>query len=183
MPKFTTKAFLVYWLPVILWLGVIFVESMSPFAASDQTSRFIVPLLHWLMPGLDRSHLAEMHDLLRKVGHFTGYGLLSYFFFRAWRGTHQIHAGAISPQVNRPPKAISSFSEQWRMSWALLGLLCTAFVATLDELNQMRFSNRTGSWRDVVLDTFGGVIIQIAIYLFAKYRTRSRKNAVVRAEA
>ncbi len=166
-------------MPVIIWLGVIFAESMSPFAASDQTSRIIVPILHWLMPRLDPAQLTEVHHLLRKIGHFTGYGLLSYLFFRALRATYHVRQGTADTLKRgyRRVSAILSFPEYWRGTWALLAMVCTSAVATADELHQMTLANRTGSWRDVLLDSVGGLIFQLGILLFWKWRTRARREA------
>ncbi len=184
MPKLTTKAFLRYWLPVLIWLGVIATESISALAASDQTSRIIVPLLHWLMPRLDPSQLTEIHHLLRKIGHFTGYGLLSYFFFRAWRGTHHIHAGTeqVLTRAFRQARGVL-FSDYWRLSWAALAVVCTAAVASADEVHQMGNSSRTGSWWDVLLDTIGGITFQVLILVVAKFLARTPKPHSARAGA
>ena len=41
----------------------------------------------------------------------------------------------------------------WRPEWAALAVLCTFLVAAADELHQMSIPSRTGTWRDVALDT------------------------------
>jgi len=174
LSKFGAKSFLVYWGPVILWLGIIFLESVSVYASSDQTGQLLIPILHWLFPGLDSAQLTEFHHLIRKTGHLTGYGLLSYFLFRAWRGTHWILRGT---------EDVIRRAHFWRPSWALLALLGTAMVASLDEMHQMTLPNRTGSWWDVLLDTFGGLVFQIAILLFIGMRTRSTRSIPERVEA
>src|SRR6266571_451690 len=43
--------FLKYWLPLLIWLAVIFVNSTDLMSA-EHTSRFIVPILLWLKPGM-----------------------------------------------------------------------------------------------------------------------------------
>ena len=45
------KSFLKYWLPLLIWLGVIFVGSTNVMSA-EHTSRYIVPFLLWLKPGM-----------------------------------------------------------------------------------------------------------------------------------
>lgn len=172
-------------MPVLIWLAVIFTESMSPFAASDETSRIVIPVLHWLMPRLDLAQLTELHHMIRKIGHFTGYGLLGYLFFRAWRGTYHVHAGtaAVLSRAYSRSGAAMIFSEYWRASWALLALFGTSLVATCDEVHQMTLANRTGSWWDVLLDSIGGLIFQIAVLLFWKWRLRARRDVAVRVEA
>jgi VanZ family protein len=179
LPKLTTKAFVTYWVPVITWLCVIATESLSPFAASDHTSRFVIPILHWLMPHLNFAQLTEIHEVLRKVGHFFGYGLLSFFFFRALRGTHHIYHGTenlLSRAYIRSTTYLA-FANYWRIHWAILAVIGTNIVATLDELHQMTLKNRGGSWRDVLLDTIGGTIFQVAIFVFISMKSRTRRNS------
>jgi VanZ family protein len=178
------KAFFVYWVPLVIWLGVIFAESMSRYAASDETGRLILPALHWLFPRLSFAQLDELHGLIRKTGHFAGYGLLSYFFFRAWRGTYHLRTRTLEALTSayRQPKAVI-FSDNWRANWALLAMLCTSLIATCDEMHQMILPDRTGSWWDVLLDTIGGLIFQIAIFLYWKWRVRARREVPDRVEA
>lgn len=174
---------LYYWLPVLIWLGVIFTESMSRYAASDQTSRIIVPLLHWLMPWLNPLQLEQLHDLVRKVGHFTGYGLLSYFFFRGFRGTHLIRQGGGAVLTRTRAAFATVRSESWRGSWALLAMAGTFLTAAADETHQMTLPYRGGSWWDVLLDCVGGAIFQLLILLFWTWRASQKKGVPARVEA
>jgi len=183
LPKLKSKAFITYWVPVIIWVSVIATESISPFAASDHTSRIVIPVLHWLMPHLDFRHLTEIHEVLRKVGHFIGYGLLSYFLFRALRGTHHVYRGTenlLSRAYLRKRTPLAG--DYWKASWTLLAVLGTSFVATCDELHQMTLKNRGGSWRDVLLDTIGGLIFQLVIFVLISMRARVRRHASERVE-
>lgn len=185
LPKVTRKAFVYYWLPVIVWLGVIAAESISVFAASENTSRIVIPVLHWLMPRLSLAELAEIHHVLRKIGHFGGYGLLSFFFFRALCGTHHIYAGTqnLLSRAYRRSGASVRFTDYWRAGWAIWALIGTAMVASLDELHQMTLANRTGSWKDVLLDSIGALIFQIVILGFVWMTTRARRRAPERVKA
>jgi VanZ family protein len=185
VPKLTTRAFVIYWLPVILWLGVIFMESVSIFAASDHTSRFIVPFLRWLMPHADMEQLETIHHLLRKLGHFTGYGLMGYFFFRAVRGTyHALHGtAAVLTRAYRRSAVSLAFSQYWRSGWMLAAMLGTFLVASADELHQMTLANRTGSWWDVLLDCIGGLGFQVLLFVFWQWRTRATRVEAARARA
>jgi VanZ family protein len=180
----TRKAFFVFWVPLVIWLGVIFAESMSRYAASDETGRLILPVLHWLFPRLSFAQIEELHGLIRKTGHFTGYGLLSYFFFRAWRGTYHLRARTVEvlSRSYRRSGAALIFSDNWRATWALLAMVGTILVASCDEMHQMTLPDRTGSWWDVLLDTIGGLIFQIAIFLYWKWRARARRQVPERVE-
>lgn len=157
---------------------------MSPFAASDHTSRIVIPVLHWLMPRLDFSQLSEIHEVLRKVGHFIGYGLMSYFLFRAIRGTYHVYRGTenMLSRAYLRKRAPLALGDSWRSSWAFLAVLGTSFVATCDELHQMTLKNRSGSWKDVLLDTIGGLIFQLVIFVLIMMRARVRRHASERVE-
>jgi VanZ family protein len=185
LPKFTRKTFVSYWLPLVIWLAVIFTESVSPFAAADRTSRLIIPVIHWLMPSLNAHQVAELHHFIRKVGHFTGYGLLSYFFFRALRATYHVHQGTENclKRAYRSSGAALVFSDYWRLGWASQALLATIIVASLDEMHQMTLRNRTGTWWDVLLDSVGALVFQVLIVTFIGIRVRARKGAPVRVGA
>ena len=74
------------WLPAVLWLGLIALESTDLFSSSH-TSRFLLPLLAWMFGHLDVERFWFWHHMLRKTGHVVGYGILSLLLFRAWRAT------------------------------------------------------------------------------------------------
>ena len=135
------------WIAAILWLIVISIESTN-LASSHNTSRILYPLLHFLFK-LDFAHFEHWHFFIRKGGHVFGYGLLSYLLFRAWRET--------LPSTSR-----------WIFRWANLAVLGTALVASLDEWHQSFLPSRTGTPRDVLLDTCAGIAVQFIVYLWIK---------------
>jgi len=51
------RSFLKYWLPVLIWLCLIFIGSTDLMSA-EQTSRFFVPFLRWLKPDVSPEMLA-----------------------------------------------------------------------------------------------------------------------------
>jgi len=140
------------WIAAILWLIVIAIES-SAWLSAHNTSRFLYPLLHFLF-GLDWEGFEHWHFFIRKGGHVFGYGLLSILLFRAWRETLPVMNGA-----------------KWTLRWASIAVLGTAFVASLDEWHQSFIPSRTGSARDVILDTCAGVAAQILLLLWVKLWT------------
>ena len=135
-----------YWLPVIIWMIVIFWMSTGTFS-SEQTSRIIVPLLNFLFPRLSPQDVELIHGLIRKSGHVSEYlvlGLLSYRAFRA------------------------DSSPIWRLRWAGFTLIVVALFAASDELHQSFVVSRTPSLVDVGIDILGGIISQGLIMLRAK---------------
>src|SRR5262249_52052145 len=73
-----------YWLPLILWLVVIFIFSTDAFASSE-TSRVITPALQLLFPWLSTDQLEFWHAFLRKLGHITEYFVLAILTYRVLR--------------------------------------------------------------------------------------------------
>ena len=68
--------------------------------------------------------------------------------FRAWRETLPADSGA-----------------RWTFRWAAIALMGTCLVASLDEWHQSYLPTRTGTVRDVILDTCAGVAALLAVFL------------------
>jgi VanZ family protein len=149
------------WGPALVWAAVISTFSTGLFT-SENTSRVIVPILHWLFPQALPSTLFEIHHLIRKCAHFVEYFILSLLILRGIRGEkHEIH-----------------------LQWALIAILIVAAYASLDELHQAFVPGRTAAVTDVLLDTTGGVAAQIVAALFvlcSRTRDRRRESAITSA--
>jgi len=137
------------WIAAILWLIVIAIESTA-MLSSTNTSRILYPLLHYLF-GLDWERFEVWHFYIRKTGHVVGYGTLSILLFRAWRAT--------LPAFDNP---------KWTFRWANIATLGTALVASLDEWHQSFIPSRTGTVRDVVLDTCAGIAAQVLVFFWIR---------------
>jgi len=144
------KQLLKAWVAATLWLGLILAESTT-YASADNTSRFLYPLLHFLL-GVDHAHFPIWHFFIRKTGHFVGYFTLSLLLFRAWRATFPF------------PGA------KWSLQWARISFFMTALVACLDEWHQTYLPKRTGSLHDVLLDSTAALVAQILLFLFLRNR-------------
>jgi VanZ family protein len=135
------------WLPAAVWLGIIALESTSALS-SRNTGRILYPILHYLL-GVDPVRFLTWHFLFRKTGHVIGYGILSLLLFRAWK---------VTIFVARSPR--------WSMVWARSALVMTTLVASLDEWHQSYLPSRTGSVRDVLLDSTAALVAQFLIFLW-----------------
>ena len=144
------KTVLKTWIAAILWMIVILLESSS-LGSSMNTSRILYPLFHYLF-GMDARQFAPWHFLIRKGGHVFGYGLLSILLFRAWRATLPVMSGV-----------------RWTLRWANIAVLATAVVASLDEWHQSFNPLRTGTPKDVLLDTCAAVAAQILVFLSVRW--------------
>ena len=131
------------WWPVALGVCIIAAESTAAFGA-DHTSGPLRLIWEWFFgpTGDDRWDLT--HHLIRKTGHFFGYGTLGLMWLRAW-------------WMTRPRAAY--------ITNALLALLGTALVAASDEFHQTFLPNRTGTAWDVLLDCTGAVVLISATWL------------------
>jgi VanZ family protein len=140
----STKRILKVWFPSGVWLAVIALESTN-LGSAEHTRRILYPIFHFVF-GMDLARFDTWHALLRKIGHVVGYFILSVLVFRSWRATF--------PRL----------STRWCLQWATVALLSTSLVAMLDEWHQSFLLSRTGTFRDVMLDSTAGLVAQIAIF-------------------
>ena len=145
------KSFIKYWLPLLIWLGVIFVGSTSVMSA-EHTSRYIVPFLLWLKPAMSPKTIWVILVVARKCAHVLEYTVLALLLWRALRSVPILHA-----------KSLMVFGA------ALLG--CALFAAS-DEFHQTFVKSRTPSLRDVLLDIAGALIGLLIGASFASRRPK-----------
>ncbi len=148
------RTLLKYWLPVFIWIGVIFAGSTDIFSA-EQTSRYLVPFLRWLDPQISISTIAMIHFALRKLGHLIEYAVLAAFLWRALRSGTNIRA-----------KMSTLFAGVW---------VACAIFAVSDELHQSFIASRSASLLDVMIDTSGAVVGLAICVLFAAWANRKSK--------
>jgi VanZ family protein len=147
------KQLLKTWIAALLWIGLIAIES-TDWLSSEHTSRFLYPLLHFVM-GLSPAAFEVVHHYIRKCGHFVGYFTLSFFLFRAWRATLRL-----------------PWAPRWAMRWAAIAFCMSALVASLDEWHQTFLPSRTGLFSDVVLDSIAALTAQVLIFLYLTRKPR-----------
>jgi VanZ family protein len=135
------RHFLKYWLPLLIWVGVIFLGSTDLMSA-EHTSRFIVPFLRWLKPDISAETLASIHFILRKCGHVGEYAVLGLLLLRA----------AI---------LMTNFKGSIPILYVSVLGVCL-FVAATDEFHQTFVVSRGASVRDIMIDS-GGVILGLLI--------------------
>lgn len=148
------------WAPSAVWLAVIVIESTN-IGSADNTGRILYPIFHFLF-GMGPERFAGWHIFLRKTGHFVGYFILSVLLFRSWRATF--------PRL----------STRWCLQWATVALLSTSLVAALDEWHQSFLPSRTGTIRDVLLDTAAGLTAQLVLFALLQMRGTSRNTMLPR---
>jgi len=147
------RFFLKYWLPLLIWLCVIFVGSTDLMSA-EQTSRFLVPFLRWLKPDISTGALAQVHFFVRKLGHISEYAILAILLWRALRSG-----------TNLRIKMSLLFVAVW--------LACGIFAAG-DEFHQSFVPSRTASLLDVMIDLSGAFIGLAICFGFVRRRATQK---------
>ena len=144
------------WIPVVVWLGIIAFESTDLLSA-EHTGKLLYSWVTYWFGNIDRASFSFWHHALRKTAHVLGYSILSYLWFRAWRAT--LPAGV---------------SELWAFRWVALSFLSATAVAGLDEWHQAFIPSRTGSVRDVLLDSSAAGMAQLLLYITLRYKIAKR---------
>lgn len=144
--------FIAVWFPVALMLLAIWRESTDGFS-STHTGALLRPITESIFGRLSDAHWDAAHHVLRKTGHFVGYGLLGVAWLRAWLLTWSF------PLRRRP-------AGEWRSIAWKMALCCTCVVASLDELHQTWIPSRTGLATDVILDTIGATVLTGMVMTF-----------------
>jgi len=166
------------WWASLVWLGIIRLESTDA-ASSTNTFGLLWTVLSFLVPHVSGHVVNELNAVLRKTGHFMGYGILAVLVFFALRNTNRDRLSALLRR-----RWGTCFHDLWRMEWALLGVGVAIITASLDEIHQSFIPSRTGRWQDVALDTFGAVVLQIVVYFFslAALNRRRKRGPVAQPE-
>jgi VanZ family protein len=144
------------WLPAALSVLMIVLESTATMSASN-TSQWLYPLWVKLFGPISAAHWDEVHHLIRKTGHFVGYGVVSLAFFYSWRQTLQ-------------RMAVKHWT-LWRRA-SVLAVLSTLLIASLDEYHQSFLPSRTASPVDVAIDLCGAIAFQLILLLIISLFSR-----------
>lgn len=155
------------WTAAILWLILIVIES-TPWFSAQNTGHVLYQLLASFFGPVNASGVSVANSVLRKVGHVTGYGILSWLLFRAWRVTLG-----------------SARAAAWALSWSVIAFFMTAGVASLDEWHQTFLPSRTGTIHDVYLDSASALAVQILLFAILRRRRvqRAQEESTVASEA
>jgi VanZ family protein len=147
------RALLKYWLPLLVWMSVIFTAS-SDRLSFEHSSRLIAPLVHWLLPNLSGESVRAVVMFGRKCAHLTEYAVLALLLWRV------------------VPKPSGSGSPSWRWSAAGLALTLAALYAATDEIHQTFVPSREGSAWDVLADTTGAALGLLCLWAIGRLRKR-----------
>lgn len=132
------------WFLVISWMAVIFMFSSQNGESSNENNKFVVYLFNLLGLDLDKILGGLSSFIIRKAAHFTEYFILYVLLHRA---------------------LTEDYSKRKSLSVSLIG---TFLYACSDEIHQAFVPERGPSFRDVLVDTSGGLLGTVLIYLFHK---------------
>jgi VanZ family protein len=159
-----TKRFLIYWLPVLIWAGMIFYSSSMTYeeqSLQSELSRYldagvIESTFNWVKFDYAGSEVSIeqlgavqfIEFFIRKGAHFTVYFVLAFLLYRAfWSGGLQQR-------------------KTFFLSWFL-----AALYAATDELHQGFTAHRTPLAVDVMLDTVSACVgVAFALLFYKKKR-------------
>jgi len=142
-----------YWLPVALWMGLIFAGSTDVFS-THRTSRIIGPLLRWLYSSISDEAVRAAQTVVRKASHVAEYSVLALLLWRARR----------RPVKNDP--------RPWSWREAAFALCAAGVYAVTDEFHQMFVPSRGASVWDIGLDTLGAAGGILLIWCLGRWRER-----------
>jgi len=144
-----------YW-PVLAWAAAIWIFSTEGFSSSN-TSRLILPVLHWLFPQVSAETLELIHFVIRKCAHLVEYFVFSLLVLHSIRGSRK----------------------GWQWRWGLIAIAVAAGYAAVDELHQAFEPTRGPSLSDVGLDTLGAALAQLcAAWWSLRHRSSSKTERV-----
>jgi VanZ family protein len=136
----STRNFLVYWLPALIWTPAVLSFSSDPFSA-EHTGAVLKVVFGWMQP----TSFDVLHFVIRKLAHLSEYGLLALLWFHAFRG-------------GRPG---------WSFAWARAAFGVSMAVAAIDEFHQSFVPSRTSAVRDVLIDCVGALVVLLIVRWFA----------------
>ncbi len=147
------RLFAVYWLPVIIWMVLIFSAS-GDSQSFGKSSRIIGPFLKWLLPNLSDEAVRTAVTAVRKCAHLTEYAVLAFLVWRARR------------------KPVWRHLQPWSRREAFEALWAAMLYATTDEFHQTFIPSREGCVRDVLIDSSGAVIGLVLLWLAGRWFKR-----------
>ena len=130
------KKFLRHWLPLLVWMALIFTAS-GDTASVRHTSLFLEPFLKFFWPDISVEAIGTVRLFVRKTAHAAEYAVLGWLWWRAL---------AVARGPTTPP---------WHWGTAGVGLLLATLYAATDEYHQSFIPERNASVLDVLLDTGG----------------------------
>ena len=146
-----SRSFFNYWVPLLMWMCVIFTASGDAHSFRH-SSRILGPVLRWIFPNISESAVNTTVTVIRKCAHLTEYAVLALLFWRMLR------------------KPVKKDSRPWSWRHAAIAVLLVALYAATDEFHQNFVPSRDASVRDVLIDTAGGAGGMLLLWAIGTWR-------------
>lgn len=134
------------WVLLLGWMVVIFIFSNQTGEESSEQSKLVVYIFNVLGINLD-SALGELSTfIIRKAAHFTEYFILGILTYNA-------------------------INNDFKLKQALVISVAVVFLyACTDEFHQSFIPGRGPAFKDVMIDTSGGIMAAFIIYLCVTFK-------------
>ncbi|MCM1990522.1 VanZ family protein [Oceanirhabdus seepicola] len=138
------------WGMVICWMIVIFMFSSDVAETSNEKSNFIVEIIDAAGVNVESLFKGNIDFFIRKLAHFTEYGILSVLLYRAVTFEYLVRGAKVYTSM------------LYKKSF-VISIIITFIYACTDEFHQLFVLGRDGSLRDVLIDTSGGIFMLLLI--------------------
>ncbi|MEQ6377562.1 VanZ family protein [Bacillaceae bacterium S4-13-58] len=159
---------LLYWIPPVVWMGIIFISSSTPYEEQDLRPLISDKLdLSVLEPFLSPIRFTYNHSEVSVAAQ----GIAGFIEFFIRKGAHVGVFLVLSLLFYYSASHTIKTSMRWKIiiSWGLAVL-----YAAIDEIHQGFTPNRTPFAGDVVLDTVGITLAMIGIWMWTRRRAMSK---------
>lgn len=153
----TRQRMLSTWTPAALVVLAICAESTNRMG-SRETEAWLRHMSQ--LPVEADTLIRSVNVVLRKLGHFVGYGLLGVALARA---SHPL------PRTHVPRSGSGNSTCSLRVRAGAVGVILAFAVACSDEAHQMFLPNRHASLSDVLLDTAGALVFNLVLFASARF--------------
>ena len=153
----TSNSYLSVYLPLMLGLSVIGIESTRTMGASH-TGEWLLSVVNLFHTQAYTDSFSEFNQILRKCGHFLGYGTLGVIAARVWFVWMRSRVTALWSQV--------------RLHAAVAGVFSAMIIACCDEIHQLFLPGRGGCVEDVLLDTSGALLLNAIYFAFVVWQRK-----------
>ena len=139
----------IYFLPAVFWLGIIFFLSGQ---TGEQTASLSLSIARWLMRFFPGASEAGLHMWLRKLAHI---------------GVYFVEGALLFPALRRTLRSAGK-------GFAATLVLC-ALIAAADEAHKALIPGRHCSWDEAGLNVFGVFLGAGAVLIVGVLRARRKK--------
>lgn len=147
------KSKIIYLTLLIIWMGIIFIMSNQPAQVSDNQSGLVIRILAYIGINVSDAFGDMANFIVRKVAHFTEYMILAYLVFN-----------------------VLEFYCESKKKVIIYSILFVFIYASSDEIHQYFVPGRECAFRDIVIDTLGGITSTLITNLMKKLRVEKLKN-------